>query len=138
MLAALGVLVGRYDSIIRESERKINALHSRTNETLKERDKNEQKYREWQSACEEFHASYDALAFPGGYEGAYERILNGDPKAIEAGLCFIEIRPYFFRSGYIYKDLMRKLARAPLKNNDVARYNALREAYLEYRAEKNT
>jgi hypothetical protein len=102
--------VGHYDSAIRDNEKKINHLHSRIHETFKARDKNEHKYREWQDACQEFHSSYDALAFPGGFEGAYERILNGDPLAIEAGLCFIELRPYFFRSGYMYKDLLRKLA----------------------------
>ena len=134
----LGVLVGHYDSVIKEGEKRINLLRSRIHKTFKNRDKNEHKYREWQSACKEFHSTYDALAFPGGFEGAYERILSGEPQAIEAGLCFIEVRPYFFRSGYMYKDLLRKLARAPLKGSDLARYKFIKEAYLEYRASKST
>ena len=130
--------MGHYDSAIRDGEKRVNHLHSRIHETFKTRNKNEHKYREWKAACKEFHLSYDSLAFPGGFDGAYERILNGDPLAIEAGLCFIEIRPYFFRSGYIYKDLLRKLARAPLKNNELVRYKTIKKAYLEYRASKNT
>ena len=138
LIGALGVQMGHYDFTIRDSEKKINHLQSRIHETYKSRDKNEHKFREWQSACKEFHANYDTLAFPGGFDGAYDRILNGDSQAIEAGLCFIEIRPYFFRSGYMYKDLLRKLARAQLKGNDLTRYIAVKEAYLEYRANRNT
>ena len=130
--------MGHYDSIIKDGEKRINILHSRIHETFKSRDKNEHKYREWQAACKEFHSSYGALAFPGGLEGAYDRILNGEPHAIEAALCFIEVRPYFFRSGYMYKDLLRKLAKAPLKNGDLARYKTVKEAYIKYRASKNT
>ncbi len=130
--------MGHYDSRIRENEKLINQLHSRIHETYKYRDANDHKYREWKSACHEFHSKYDELAFPGGFEGAYERILNGDSQAIEAALCFIEIRPYFFRSGYIYKDLLRKLARAQLESNDLSRYMNVKEAYVEYRANRST
>lgn len=130
--------MGHYDTEIRESERRINFLHSQIHETLKHRDANKHKFREWDAACKEFHSNYDRLAFPGGLEGAYERILSGEPAAVEAALCFIEIRPYFFRSGYMYKDLLRKLAKAPLKGNDLKRFQVIKEAYAEYRANRNT
>jgi len=135
---ALGVLMGHYDSEIRANEKRVNSLRSRIHEAFKNRDINEHKYREWQSACKEFHSQYDNLAFPGGFDGAYERILNGDSKSIEAALCFVEVRPYFFRSGYMYKDFLRKLGRAPLKGNDLCRYQSIKEAYIEYRETKNT
>jgi len=38
----------------------------------------------------------------------------------------------------MYKDLLRKLAKAPLKGNDLTRYQVIKEAYLEYRANRNT
>ena len=60
-----------------------------------------------------FHASV-ALAFPGGYKGALARIGSGDPEAMEAAICFLELRPYFFRSGYMFKDILRKCRNAPL------------------------
>ena len=130
--------MGHYDTVIKDSEKRINHLHSRIHETYKSRDKNEHKFREWQAACEEFHSCFNDLAFPGGLEGAFNRILEGDPITIEAALCFIEVRPYFFRSGYLYKDLLRKLAKASLKDSETARYKIVKEAYLEYRASKNT
>jgi len=130
--------MGHYDIEIREAEKRINFLHSQIHETFKSRDENKHKFREWEAACKEFHSSYDHLAFPGGFDGAYERILSGDTAAIEAALCFVEVRPYFFRSGYMYKDLLRKLSKAPLKGNDLKRYQVIKEAYLEYRANRNT
>ncbi|MEQ5837793.1 hypothetical protein [Marinobacter sp. NFXS9] len=130
--------MGHYDSEIKGSERKINALQSRVHETFKRRDENVHKHREWESACREFRSQYDRLAFPGGLEGAYERIVEGDPQSIEAALCFVEVRPFFFRSGYMYKDILRKLGQAPLKGEELARYRAVKQAYLAYRASKNT
>jgi DNA repair exonuclease SbcCD ATPase subunit len=89
--------MGNYtEEIIRNAER-INQLKKRIDETVKTRNKNDQKRKEWQKACADFHSSYDALAFPGGFSNAYERILSGEQQAIEAALCFIECRPYFFR-----------------------------------------
>ncbi|KLV03587.1 hypothetical protein ABT56_18485 [Photobacterium aquae] len=32
----------------------------------------------------------------------------------------------FFRSGYMYKDLLRKLGKAPLKDNDIARFQFIK------------
>jgi hypothetical protein len=68
----------------------------------------------------DFHARYDLLAFPGGYASreVRARILNGDFAAIEAAICFLEVRPYFFRSGYMFKDLLRALKRAPLTQEE--------------------
>ena len=115
----------------------INQLHSRIHEALKYRDKSEHKYKEWQRACEEFHSRYDSLAFPGGFEGAFERIIGGDNKAMEAALCFVECRPYFFRSGYMFKDILRKLKRAPLDVEQTMRLNQVLEAYARYQSSKN-
>ncbi|MGV7222302.1 MAG: hypothetical protein ACQ9MH_12330 [Nitrospinales bacterium] len=76
---------------------------------------------------------YDSLAFPGGYAGALDRILEGDPKAMEAGICFLEVRPYFNQSGYMFKDIIRKLKKAPLDEDQRKRFEAVLIAYAEYR-----
>ena len=128
--------MGHYDSDISFSEKEINRLRSRIHETYECRLKNDHKLKEWKASCDEFHHKFETLAFPGGFGGAYERILSGDPKAIEAALCFIELRPYFFRSGYMYKDILRKLNKAPLKPDDQSRYEIVKSAYLEYRSKK--
>jgi hypothetical protein len=124
------------EKIVGNAER-INQLHSRIHETLKFRDKNEHKRREWQKACADFHEQYDLLAFPGGLKGAYERIVEGDPQAMEAAICFLECRPYFFRSGYMFKDILRKAKRAPLEENQQARLQVVMADYRQYRESRN-
>ena len=61
-----------------------------------------------------FHGSYDRLAMPGGYASLQFGLAEGDPNAAETALCFLELRPYFFRSGYMFKALLRKVKRARL------------------------
>jgi hypothetical protein len=92
----------------------ISRLRSRIDETMRDRGTNAHGRAVWERACAEFHARYDELAFPGGYTDAHARIAGGDTPTIEAALCFLELRPYFFRSGYMYQQILRKIKRAPL------------------------
>jgi len=117
-----------------QNAEEINRLHKRIHETFLSRGKGEKQRSEWEQACKEFRDNYDSLAFPGGLSGAYERILSGDREAIEAGLSFLECRPYFFRSGYMFKDILRKLKRAPLDGKQVARLEEINIKYENYRA----
>lgn len=123
---------------IRANEAEIVRLHSRIRETLADRAKNPAKRREWQEACAEFHARYERLAFPGGYSGALERISFGDPEAMEAAICFLECRPYFFRSGYMFKDILRRCRRAPLSAEQTARLKTIEEKLAQWRQRKLT
>jgi hypothetical protein len=89
---------------------------------------------QWLEYSTEYRARYDVLAFPGGLSSAYERLLAGDPEAMEAAVCFLEVRPYFFRSGYFYKQLMRKCRRAPLTSDQRARYEEVSARYKQFLA----
>jgi hypothetical protein len=91
----------------------IRELHTRIHETLKSRDTPEGRVA-WERACAEFHSRYDDLAFPGGYERGLKRIAANDAEAIDTALAFLELRPYFFRSGYMRTKLLRLLKRATL------------------------
>jgi hypothetical protein len=133
----LGARVGYYTEEILRNARRVNELKARIDETVKFRDKNEHKRKEWQNACYDFHKEYNSLAFPGGYEGALERLLDGDPKTMEAAICFLEARPYFFRSGYMFKDLLRKAKKAPLSEDQRKRFNEVYDAYIKYRESRN-
>ncbi len=119
-----------------ENADELRRLKARIDETFRLRGQNEDKHREWKQACEEFHSSYDRLAFPGGYEGAREHILAGDPDAMEAAICFLECRPYFFRSGYMFKEILRKTKRAPLSKSQAARLQTVIEKLDEWRQSK--
>jgi hypothetical protein len=127
---------GHLKQRIRENEAEIVRLHSRIHMTFAHRPKNPDKRREWEQACAEFHARYDGLAFPGGYSGALKRISSGDPEAMEAAICFLECRPYFFRSGYMFKDILRRCRRAPLSVEQVARLKTIEEKLARWRQSK--
>src|SRR4051812_639741 len=120
------------DQILRNAE-EINRLHNRVHCTFREKNTNEDTKREWQQACKEFQEQYPKLAFPGGVDDAYERILSGELEAVEAALIFLECRPYFFRSGYMFTKLLRKLKNAPLTNEQRSRFELVLEKYNEYR-----
>jgi hypothetical protein len=122
---------------IRENAAEIVRLHSRIRETYAQRSKSSQKMEEWKRACAEMHSRYSELAFPGGYDGdVLDRILSGDVQAMETAICFLEVRPYFFRSGYMFKDILRKCRRAPLSRNQAERLRAIEKRLLEWRERK--
>jgi hypothetical protein len=121
---------------ILENSTEIVRLKARIKETLRERTKTPAKRAEWEQACAEFHQRYAGLAFPGGYDGALERILAGDPETTEAAVCFLECRPYFFRSGYMFKDILRKCRRAPLSPQQAARLKAMEQKLADWREGK--
>jgi hypothetical protein len=114
----------------------IARLHARIHETVRHRGKSEKESEAWQKACAEFHARYDALDFPGGYEAGLAGISSGDPTAVEVGLCFLELRPYFFRSDYMYKMLLRGIKRASLSPEQFGRLQAVLERQVQWRALK--
>jgi DNA-binding HxlR family transcriptional regulator len=110
----------------------IRRLHDRIHDTFRRRDRGPSQLAEWQDAAAEYRARYPALAFPGSY--AKERIEGGDPDAMEAAVCFLECRPYFDRSGYMFEELLRVCRRAPLSQEQRARYLAIKQRYRDWRA----
>src|SRR5690242_18056203 len=114
----------------------IVRLHARVHETARRRGDGAQARGDWDTACAEFHARYRHLAFPGGYDGALERIVAGDATSVEAAMCFLELRPYFFRSGYMYKELLRKIKRAPLSPDQERRLRLVLERQAAWRAQR--
>jgi len=114
----------------------IRRLHARIHETFRYRDASQQQRDEWKDACAEFHARYNMLAFPDGYDGAVERIIAGDPKAVEAAICFLELRPYFFRSGYMFSKILRKAKRASLSPQQADRLSSVIERQTKWRSKR--
>jgi len=126
----------RIKKTIRDNAAEIVRLHTRIHETFALRELSSQSRIEWERACAEFHSGYDMLAFPGGCSGAYERIVSGDPEAMEAAICFLELRPYYFRSGYMFEDILRKCNRAPLSSEQAVRFEAVKERLAEWKRSK--
>jgi len=124
-----------YRGFFQKSAKRISDMHARIHETFKERN-TPQGRTVWEGACAEFHSSYDALAFPGGYSTALVRLEQGDVEAIEAALVFLEVRPYFFRSGYMRETLMRRLKHVGMSEQQSKRFEAVREAQRQWRASR--
>ena len=121
--------------ILRNAET-LRALKARVEDTFRARDQSTEKRAAWQNACAALWSSYDALAFPGGYDGAPERLQAGDPETVEAALCFLECRPYFFRSGYMFAKILRRMKHAPLSPPQQARLDAVVGWLAEWKAKK--
>jgi hypothetical protein len=65
--------------------------------------------------------------FPGGYAKTFEKIQAGDGSAVEFGLVFVEVQPYFFRSQYYRTRLIRMLKHAPLSSLQAERLKRILE-----------
>ena len=77
-----------------------------------------------------FLAEYPKLVdrmFPGGYAKTFEKIQAGDGSAVEFGLVFVEVQPYFFRSQYIRTQLIRMLKHAQLSSLQTERLKRVLE-----------
>jgi hypothetical protein len=129
--------VDRLKASILANAEEICRLNARIHETVRVRFRSVEEGCEWQRACQEFHSRYDELAFPGGYADALQRIAAGEPDAVEAALCFLEVRQYFFRSGYMFKDILRKAKRAPLSKPQSDRLASIVAAYEQYHVQRS-
>lgn len=103
----------------------IKRLHELMHESARHRNDSPQARTAWQSACAEFHHRYDELAFPGGYEAALADLVLGNQQVIDATLSFLEVRPYFFRSGYMRKVLLRKIKQVDLTPQQLERLKGI-------------
>jgi hypothetical protein len=128
----------RIRRVIQENAKVVSRLHATIHETYRDKARNPAKEIEWREACKEFHSRYDALAFPGGYSGARDRMTAGDSETIETALCFVELRPYFFRSGYMFDALIRKLKTVPLSQQQQIRLQSVLSRLKAWRESKRS
>jgi len=119
---------GRYTRQIIENAVKIEQLKKLTDEKVKGHDIAGKISSE---AWTYFDSKYAELAFPGGYPGCYERIQSGELEAMEAAICFLECRPKFFGSIYIYQDIFKIIKSAPLTKEQSERLETVLKAYKE-------
>jgi len=113
------------NQLIAANAAEIKRLHELMHEAARHRNDSPQARTAWQSACAEFHQRYDALAFPGGYEAALAGLVLGNQQVIDATLAFLEVRPYFFRSGYMRKVLLRKIKQVDLTPQQLERLKSI-------------
>ncbi len=117
-------------AVIRSNAAIIHEIHTKLHRNFLQRDANPE---EWLKAAEELRARYDLLAFPGGESTMRERLRRNDPEAVESAICFLEVRPYFFRSGYMFKDLLRWSRKLDLTAEQRERLQIVDAAYQTWR-----
>jgi hypothetical protein len=123
---------------ISNNAREASRLHAALHETARRRDESSEARDAWLRAVREFQERYNDLAFPEGYDGALDRLLAGDALAMEAAICFLELRPFFFHSGFMFKDLLRKSRKAPLSTEQRLRLDAIEDAVVQWRKDKHS
>lgn len=88
-----------------------------------------------------FLAEYQKLVdrmFPGGYAKIFEQIQAGDGSAVEFGLVFVEVQPYYFRSQYQRTRLIRMLKHAPLSSLQAERLKRVLDSEHDKKMKRKT
>jgi hypothetical protein len=88
---------------IAEATTRLAALNRRFNEAVQKRSV------DYASARDAFKSLYDQLAFPGGLAKRLQELSQQNPEAVEDAICFLEVDPIFFRSGYIKEKILHRL-----------------------------
>ena len=119
----------KYKTLIEKNTIEINRLRKRINDSFNVKNQKD----DWRQASIDFFEQYHKLCFWNGVYDYRNEIRNDNLEAIEYYICFIELRPYFFRSGYMYNDLMRVFKNINLTTDHKRRYNSIRARYLEFK-----
>ncbi len=105
--------------ILRSAETR-NRLHQKVEETFAERDRSQATWQAWTDACREFNETI----VPTDYlwlDKTQHRIKEGDREVIEDAILFLDVDPWYDRSGYLKERLVDSLRGAPLTDQDKAR-----------------
>lgn len=113
--------------LIIEKELVENAFVQRINETCEKRDESKAGFEEWEKACSEWHQSEHAVDYLWEDE-TRERLRNGNSDVVEDVLLFLEVDPWYFRSGYLKERLLDALRQVQLTERNQAR---IRKILLE-------
>ena len=113
---------------------KQNAIEiNRLKQSIQQSHNVKNKHDEWAENCREYNEKYFGLCFWNGLWDYRKEIRSGNLEAIEYYICFIEVRPYFFRSGYMYNDLMRVFKNIELTTDHRRRFNIIRTKFLQFK-----
>lgn len=118
---------------ILEAERIENRHHERIDAAVANRDKSREAFEVWRQICQEWHDS----TLPTDYlwsDETQRRMKEGDRETLDDVLLFLEVDPWFFRSGYLKELLLDNLRQAPLTEDDKAR---IRRALIKIAGGKN-
>jgi hypothetical protein len=123
------------EKIVADSEELVR-LNQAIRDTFARRSLSQHGHEEWSKACAKFHSEYANLSYPGGDEG-WGKFLNGDYAEIETAVLFLDVDPYFFRSGYMKEVIWTRLKKFDLSTPQRTRLDAIAIAYLHRRIRRD-
>jgi len=103
--------------VIAEEERVTNLLHQRIHSTFAKRHESARAWKEWEEATSAWHARrYPTEKL---WEAGFLADLRASRRsAIEDAILYLEVDPWYFRSGYLKTRLIRGLKSADLTSRD--------------------
>jgi hypothetical protein len=93
---------------IRRDTAVFGALFRQVKETFLHRDESKHGMWPWKEACRQFH-EYDSPMLALVSEDDKGRIRRSDPEYVERAICYLEVDPLYFRSGYTKAKLINCL-----------------------------
>lgn len=124
-----------FATLMRANLAEIDRLQRRVDETAGLCDRSEADRQAWTDACLHFHRRFDQLAFPGG-AAQWSAFLAGKSRGIDAAIAFLDVDPWFLRSGYAKEIIWHRLKRFPLDGARAALLESIALAWLRCRVRR--
>lgn len=124
-----------FRKMIAKCEAEVNELHQKLRKTVEHREKSSHQHEQWQRAAKrfrEYHSPvYDIV------EQCLKFGLLHDQKLREFAFEYINLDPYFFRSGYMLESLLQRVKKLPLTDSEKTSIQRLILRRIETRALRN-
>lgn len=108
--------MAHFSNLIKREMEVMNRLQDDVHTTFLNRNKDRDS---WSKACEKFHSYISPIDQE--IDKIYETSELKDPETLEFVITFLELDPMFFRSGYIKEDMIQKLKRQELTQEQLNR-----------------
>jgi len=103
-----------FTELITEEGAKLGELHAQVHQTFLQRDRDAKSRSEWERACNAFHSYVSRMNHY--IERACKTGRYDEKNLLEFVVCFLEVDPWFYRSGYLKETFLTRLKRSDLND----------------------